>query len=130
MSTGAARTDGTCMHGVRIAHRHGADLQLLLADPQRIDVGLAGRLERQRRGIEIRHAHVERHSAVVAQLRRRSRPPGLSMLHVAASELARDQAGDAARAVAALLDLGAVGVEDAIEDVGAGARAAASSASA
>ena len=42
------------------------------------------------------------------------------MLHGAASELARDQAGDAAGAVAALLDLGAVGIEDAVEDVGAG----------
>ena len=51
-------------------------------------------------------------------------PPGLSEAHRALVRCALrsgDERRDAARAVAALLDLGAVGVEDAVVDVGAGA---------
>src|SRR5688572_239244 len=103
---------------VWVTHRNRADLQLLLADAQRVDVSLARRLERQRRGIEVRHAHVERHVAVVVQFAVDA-AAGTAEPHRAASEPTRDQAGDAAGAVGALFDLGAVGIEDAVEDVGA-----------
>ena len=83
----------------------------------------ARRVERQRARIEVRHAHRHGHQAVGAAAAPRRGRPGCPCAsgRSTSPRRARDEPRDAARAVAALLDLGAVGVEDAVVDVGAGA---------
>ncbi len=69
-------------------------------------------------GSKIRYTHIDGYQAVVPQ---EAADPTAGAVHRDSgfAELVSNEAGDAARAVAALLYLGAVGIEDAIEDIGA-----------
>ncbi len=104
---------------MRVADRDRADFDLARAHRERVDVGLAARLEGQGGRVEVRHAHRDRdlvapdpglHQAARAVEHELARVRALALL---------DDAGDAARAVAALLHLAAVGVEDPVIDRGA-----------
>src|SRR5204862_7996193 len=74
---------------------------------------------------EPRNAHVDGHLAVVLQPRGDHAPGGLDPNFTLRRQSALANEDDkAARAVAALLDLAAVGVEDAVTEIGAFARQA------
>ena len=116
---------GDHLHRVRVAHRHRGDRHRGVADLQRlhhrVGIGYKGHLRRRK----LRHAHVHRDQAVCAQPRRDDPGPGLDAdLGLRSEPLVVDEAHEAACAVAALFDLAAVGVEDAVAeiDVGAGRR--------
>src|SRR5882672_54982 len=118
---GRAVDRGDADYRVRIADRDRTDLDLAARNLQRIDISLAARFEGERLRIEVRHAHVDRHQAIVAHAR--SHQSSGTIHHDFARpefRAAGDERGDATRAVAALLDLDAVGIDDAIEDAGVG----------
>jgi ribosomal protein S12 methylthiotransferase len=103
---------GDLQHGVRIADRDCADLHFARADAEGIDISFAARLERQRSRLEIGHAH--RHGHLLVAKTRLDETAG-AVEHELGDALGRalaQEAGDAASAVAALLDFTAVGIED------------------
>src|SRR5688572_6040646 len=116
-----ARDRGDREHGVGIAHRHRADLDFSSCDGERIDVRLRGSVERQRLRLEIRSAHVHGDQVGVVHARADQPRRAVEQQLVAAVRGFRaapmEERGEAARAVAALLDLAAVGVEDAVVDL-------------
>src|SRR5690606_5986016 len=105
-------------NGVRIAHRYGADLDVAARGAQRVPVALGGRAKRQRFGREIRHAEIDADDTFAAHARidraRRAREPQLAVGQMSSGG---DEARNAARTVAALLDLAAVRVEDPVSGV-------------
>src|SRR5262249_12729331 len=72
--TGAGADVGHLEYRVRIAERDRADLVARAVRLDRVAIGARFRRERDARGLEFGHAHVEPHGAVVEQLRRDHRP--------------------------------------------------------
>jgi hypothetical protein len=110
---------------MRIAHRHDRHEDSVIADRQRpqgvvtLDhAGQTGLVEWHVGRHEARRAHVDRDAAIVFQARADDPRHGL---HTDAARLCQplvdDKAHEGARAVAALLDLTAIVVEDAIAKV-------------
>jgi len=113
---GCAVDGGHGEHRVRIAERDSTDLDRATGELERVAVGRARRAERQRAGIEVRHAHVDRDLSVGLDAGvNRASGAVEDERATACQATAVQQGGDAARAVPALLDLVA-GVEDAVED--------------
>ncbi|MCY1542489.1 hypothetical protein D9M68_782370 [compost metagenome] len=118
------------LHRVRVAHRHGRNPCGAAVDLQAVDRIHAFSPGRQALGAE-RHlgrfqlgrAHVHGDLAVVLQ---RQRDHALHHLHahraLVGHALVADETHEAARAVAAVLDLAAVGIEDAVAEVDIAAR--------
>ena len=107
-------------HRVRIAHRHGADLERLAGGLQRVGCGCGRRLEGQGARREVRHAHVDADAPGREHAGLDHPGRAVHAQRPAARPAAPPQEfGDAARPVAALLDLAAVGIEDAVVDRGA-----------
>ena len=105
-------------HGVRIAERDRAEIHGAAGELDLVARRLVLGLERQRARIEVRHAHRHRHESIGPQPRIDDPARAVHrQLRSARRAPAGDEAGDAARAVAALLDLRAVRVEDPVVDV-------------
>ena len=107
---------------MRVADRDGTELDGPARQLDAITRGFVLGDHRQRARSEIRHAHRYRHATVILddgvdEAARTVQP----QLALAATAPLRHEPGDAACAVAALLDLDTVGVEDAVIDVRAGA---------
>ncbi len=102
---------------MRVAHRHGADLDGFGAHLEGIARGFGRGLEGQRAGIEVRDAHVHGNE-VVRPDPCLDEPSGAVQGHraVAVATAVMEQGGDAPRPVAALLHFGAVRIEDPVED--------------
>ena len=105
------------MHGVRIAHRDGAELDGAPGRLEPIAVALLGDRERQRRGPEVGNAEIDA-DAIRRLDVRRDRAGGADELQLVA-EPRRQVTREATDAVAALLHLAAIGVEDPIARVAA-----------
>ena len=135
---------GDHLHGVRIAHRHDHDVRGPAVHVERPDVELACTGGERRRGGEIAQGAGRSCRTARGRARTTARPmstvtrPSSSSrgaitprerldadLALRGEALVAHEPDEAARAVAALLDLAAVGVEDAVAEVDAGrARAA------
>ncbi len=103
---------------VGIAHREHAHLDRHPAHRQRIDEARLVRREGHVGGREARRAHVDRHFARGFDPRTDHAARGLDAdLAPGGEALVEHEAREAARAVAALLDLAAVGVEDAVAEI-------------
>ena len=116
---------GDDLHRVRVAHRHRGDRDARIADLQCLHDGVRVRCERHARRRQFGNPHINRHQPVVFELRRDDAAARLDAdAALRAQALLVHEAHEAARAVAALLDFAAVGVEDAVAeiDVGAGRR--------
>jgi hypothetical protein len=104
---------------VRVADRDGADLDLARADGQRVDISfpLASK------GSEADRSWAPHRDGYLLALHLGLDEAAGAVEHELAAGFAvtlADVPGDAARAVAALLDLAPVGVEDPVEDGGSG----------
>ncbi len=107
-------------HRVGIPHRHGTDLDRLAPHLEPVARGRTGSLERQRARVEIRHPHFHGDWPGCGDLCPDQPAGAVQGQRVAVQVLAAvDQGGDAASAIAALLDLYSVGVEYAVEHLGA-----------
>src|SRR5262245_3331662 len=124
---------------MRIAHRDhddvcGAAVNVQRPDVERAGAGRkrrgrrqvaqgreAGRIERHASRLERRRAHVDRHPAVVLEARRNhARERFDADLALVGETLVAHEPDEASGAVAALLDLAAVGVEDPVTEVHSG----------
>ena len=122
-----ARDRGDREHRMRIAHGYRADLHFGAGDGKRIHVRLGRRFERQRLWIETGYAHVDRDQIGVVDAG--VNETGGAVEHDFARSIfkKRDLAAGmkerchAPHPVAALLHLAAVGVEDAVVNMSAGA---------
>ena len=106
---------------MRVAHGQYADFDEFTFQAEQIGRRTLFGGERNLRRLEARHAHVHRHLAVRLQARHDDAGSGFDAnLGFRAQPLVVHEAHEAARAVAALLDLAAVGVEDAVAEIGIG----------
>jgi hypothetical protein len=112
-------------HRVGITHGHGSDLHFSARDGERIHMRFGGGFERQRFRIEVGHAHVHRDEVVIVDSGMNR--PGRAIEHDFTA-IPREhrgaiapvhERGEATGAVAALLHLAAVGVENTVIDMGA-----------
>ena len=116
--TGARSTEPTRNHDVRVAHRHRAELDRVRLELQPIAILSLRRRERERDRLEVRHAEIDAHALRRQDLRRDAAARG-SRASSSSPTARREEAREAAHAVAALLDLAAVGVEDPVARVAA-----------
>ncbi len=108
-------------HGMRISHGEGADGQDLAVDLKRMGWACRIRLEGDPRWLEFGLTHVDSHLPARFQIESdRARRRADRDLVLVRQTLVADETGEAARPVATLLNLGAVGVEDAVMEVGSG----------
>ncbi len=106
------------LHCMRVAHREHRDLHDHAVDIQRLDHGTCSPDERNLAGTEPRHAHVDAHLAVRFDARHDQPSRGLDAdLALAGQAVLANEDDEAARPVAALLDLAAVRVEDAVAEI-------------
>ena len=116
---------GHHLHRMRIAHRNHRHQALRTGQGQRPEQVNTLRNRRQTRGVEghsrgLEHrcAHVDRHPPVVFEARHDDAGLRAHADRARLGEaLVTHEAHETARAVAALLDFGAVGVEDAINEI-------------
>src|SRR5262245_38231924 len=104
-------------HGMRVAHRDGAELDGLAGDLDAIAIALPVGEERQRARAKVRHAEVD--ADVVGRAHAGRDGAGRAHERELVPQTWREEPGEAAHAVAALLDLAAVRVEIAVARVGA-----------
>ena len=105
-------------HGVRVAHRSDAERDGAAIDLEVVQRLVAVRHERHVRRREAWRAHVDPHAAVVVHLQRQGAAQSLDLeFTLVGQTLIDDEAGKAARAVAAVLHLAAVGVEDPVAKI-------------
>ena len=112
------------LHGVRIAHRYDGNIDTAPGHRQQV-ARRAGcrlrlrRVERQRSGFAPRHAHVHGDFAAILERRLDQSAQGLDPdAALVRQTLVVHVAYEAARAVAALLDLAAVRIDDAVTKIG------------
>ena len=115
VATGAACDVRDGEHRVRVAEGDRPDLERLALDFELVRIALGGRGKGQGTRIEVRYAHVDRDRRGAHARAHHARGAVESDGTVLGQSAVMQQGGDAARAVAALLDLVAVGVEDAVE---------------
>ena len=115
---GRGRGIGHQQNGMRVAHRHGAYLDRLRTDLQGVGDRLCRGVEWNLCGGEIRRAHVNPHLVVTLQVQADRSGRGADRdLAVARQPPVIHETGKAARAIAALFDLAAIGIEDAVVEL-------------
>jgi hypothetical protein len=105
------------LHGMRIAHRNDADFQRFVGDVERIITTSSSCKKEFQSGKKSGNSHVDRDIAIAsrcgammpASFRRESR--------ACRSNPVMDEADEAARAIAALLDLAAIGIENPVAEI-------------
>ena len=108
------------LHRMRIAHRQRADFDRAAADLEFVGERAALGLKRNARRLELRHAHVHGDAAVGFEPRHDDAGQRADAdFGLLGEPLFAHETHEAARAVAALLDLAAVGIENAVVEIGA-----------
>src|SRR6185369_8271037 len=109
------------LHGMRVAHRNDADGERFVGDIEVVDHDVIVVQERNFTRLKAGDAHVDRHAAIGLEARRDDAGLGLDADFTLVGQPGLvHETHETASTVATLLDLAAIGIEDAIAEIDAG----------